>query len=96
MNDPDQIWNADETGCPLSPKSGRVLVLCGAKDVYQVTGTSAEQVTNHFALLETLCHQCTSLQENGSKSTPWMGVYPTATLGNHRRGGSQQSFSISG
>ena len=45
VKDPDQVWNADETGYPLYPKTGRVLALCGAKDVYQVTGNSKEQVT---------------------------------------------------
>ena len=50
VKDPDQVWNADETGCPLCPKSGRVLALCGAKDVYQVTGNSKEQVTTLCAI----------------------------------------------
>ena len=47
-------------------------------------------------LLETLCQQCTSLQENSLKLTQWMGVYPTPTLGNQRRDGLQQGFFISG
>ena len=41
----DHIWNADETGRPLCPKSGKVLAMRGSKDVYQVTGNSEEQVT---------------------------------------------------
>ena len=39
-----------------------------------------------LVLLETLCHQCTSLQENGSKLTPWMGVYPNAYFGKSQKG----------
>ena len=50
VKDADQIWNADETGCPLCPKTGRVLAMCGAKDVYQVTGNSKEQVTTLCAI----------------------------------------------
>ena len=66
--------------------------------MYQVTGNNKAEVTTLCAISAagSLCHQCTSLQENGSKLTPWLGVYPTATLGNHRRGGSQQSFVIRG
>ena len=29
ITNPNQIWNADETGCPLCPKSGRVLAMRG-------------------------------------------------------------------
>jgi len=45
LNDPARIWNADETGCPLFPKSGKVLALSGARDVFQVTSDSKEQIT---------------------------------------------------
>ena len=45
IEDPDKIWNADETGCPLCPKSGRVLAMRGTKDIYQVTSNSKEQIT---------------------------------------------------
>ena len=50
ISNPDQIWNADETGCPLCPKSGKVLSMRGSKDVYQVTGNSKEQVTTLCAV----------------------------------------------
>ena len=50
ITNPNQIWNADETGCPLCPKSGRVLAMRGAKDVYQVTGNCKEQVTTLCAI----------------------------------------------
>ena len=50
ITDPDQIWNADETGCPLCPKSGRVLAMRGARDLYRVTGNSKEQVTTLCAI----------------------------------------------
>ena len=44
LADPARIWNADETSCPLCPKSGKVLALSGAKNVYQVTADTKEQV----------------------------------------------------
>ena len=50
IRDPDQIWNADETGCPLCPKSGRVLAMKGAKDVYQVTNNGKGQITTLCAI----------------------------------------------
>ena len=50
ISNPNQIWNADETGCPLCPKSGKVLAMRGSKDVYQVTGNSKEQVTTLCAV----------------------------------------------
>ena len=33
----NNVWNADETGCPLCPKSGKVLALAGTRDVFQAT-----------------------------------------------------------
>lgn len=48
--DSTRIWNADETGCPLCPRSGQVLALHGSKDVYQVTGNSKEQITTLCAI----------------------------------------------
>ena len=50
LNDPARIWNADETGCPLCPKSGKVLALSGAKNVYQVTSDTKEQITTLCAI----------------------------------------------
>ena len=44
VSDPGRIWNADETGCPLCCKSGKVLALSGTKDVYQASN-SKEQIT---------------------------------------------------
>ena len=49
--DPSCIWNADETGCPLCPSTaGKVLCLSGTKDVYQITGSSKEQLTTLCAI----------------------------------------------
>ena len=42
---PDQIWNADESGFPLCPKSGKILAPKGEKHVYLVTGSSKQQIT---------------------------------------------------
>ena len=47
---PARVWNADETGCPLCPKSGKVLALSGTKDVYQATSNSKEQITTLCAI----------------------------------------------
>lgn len=44
------ICNADETGCPLCPKSGKVIALSGARDVYQVTGNTKAQITSLCAV----------------------------------------------
>lgn len=42
---PLQIWNADEAGFPLCPKTGKVLALRNSKNVYGVTGDTKEQIT---------------------------------------------------
>ena len=42
---PDQIWNADESGFFLCPKSGKILGPKGEKHVYHVTGSSKQQIT---------------------------------------------------
>ena len=42
---PSQIWNADESGFPLCPKTGRVLAVKTDKNVYGITGDSKEQIT---------------------------------------------------
>ena len=44
-NQPLQIWNADEAGFPLYPKTGKVLALRNSRNVYSVTGDSKEQIT---------------------------------------------------
>lgn len=45
MNDPSRIFNADETGHPLSTKTGVVLAEKGVKNVYQVTSSDKTQIT---------------------------------------------------
>ena len=37
VDEPARVWNADETGRPLCPKSGKVLALAGTRDVFQAT-----------------------------------------------------------
>lgn len=44
-DNPLLIWNADEAGFPLCPKSGKVLALRNSKNVYAVTGDSKDQIT---------------------------------------------------
>ena len=38
LDEPDRIWNYDESGFPLCPKSGRVLAPIGTKVVYSTCG----------------------------------------------------------
>ena len=45
LDKPFRIWNCDESGFPLCPKSGKVLALQGARNVYHLTGNSKEQIT---------------------------------------------------
>ena len=42
---PSRIWNADEAGFPLCPKTGKVLAVRNARNVYCATGDSKEQIT---------------------------------------------------
>ena len=48
ISNPDQIWNADETGCPLCPKSGKVLAMRGSKDVYHASNWKQQRTSYHF------------------------------------------------
>ena len=45
MSDPRRIFNADESGFPLSVKSSQVLAPKGAKHVYQVVNSDKTQIT---------------------------------------------------
>lgn len=45
MNKHNMIWNADESGFPLCPSTGRVIAMKNSTTVYGVTGDSKEQVT---------------------------------------------------
>ena len=42
---PTQIWNADEAGFSLCPKSSRVISMKSDKNVYGITGDSKDQIT---------------------------------------------------
>ena len=42
---PERIWNADESGFPLSPNSGKVISLHSSKSVHNITGDSKDQIT---------------------------------------------------
>ena len=50
---PCHIWNADESGFSLCPVSGKVVALLGSKAVYEVTGSSKEQITTLCAISAT-------------------------------------------
>jgi len=39
------IFNCDETGLPLNPKSGKVVVQSGSKNPYHLTGSTKDQIT---------------------------------------------------
>lgn len=45
LEDPDKIFNTDESAFFLSPKPGRVLVKRGTKNVYMASGDEKENVT---------------------------------------------------
>ncbi len=45
INDPSRIYNADESGFPLCPKSGKVLSKRGMKVVYNYTSSNNTQIT---------------------------------------------------
>ena len=45
LGDPRRIFNADESGFPLSVTSGRVLTPRGVKHVYQVVSSTKQQLT---------------------------------------------------
>ena len=47
---PHRIWNCDESGFPLCPKTGKVLTTQGIRNVYHVTGNGKEQVTTLCAV----------------------------------------------
>lgn len=46
-NKPDRIWNCDESGFPLCPKSGKVLAPVGIKTVYATSSAQKSQITNN-------------------------------------------------
>ena len=45
VDSPERIWNCDESGFPLCPKSGKVIAPQGVRQVYQVTGSNKQQIT---------------------------------------------------
>lgn len=45
MNDPRRVFNTDESAFFLQPKSGRVLVRKGEKNVYNSSGDDKENLT---------------------------------------------------
>ena len=45
LDDPSRIYNADETGFPLAPKSGKVIASVHDSHVYSVTSSTKHQVT---------------------------------------------------
>ena len=47
---PDCIWNCDETGFPLYPKSGNVLAPRGTKTVYRKCSAKMEEITTLVAI----------------------------------------------
>ncbi len=47
---PNRVWNCDESGFPLSPKSGKVLALRGTKTVYRTCSANKEQISTSSAV----------------------------------------------
>ena len=50
LDEPDRIWNYDESGFPLCPKSGRVLAPIGTKVVYSTCSAQKGQITTLVAI----------------------------------------------
>lgn len=48
-NDASKIWNCDESGFPLCPKSGKVITPQGVKSVYSAGGNQKQQITTLVA-----------------------------------------------
>ena len=42
LEKPNRIWNCDESGYPLCPKSGKVLAPQGARSIYNITGNNKQ------------------------------------------------------
>ena len=49
-DEPSRIWNCDESGFPLCPKSGKVLTRSGAKTVYASGSAQKQQITTLVAI----------------------------------------------
>ena len=49
-DEPSRIWNCDESGFPLCPKSGKVLARSGAKTVYASGSAQKQQITTLVAI----------------------------------------------
>ncbi|XP_060556862.1 uncharacterized protein LOC132717417 [Ruditapes philippinarum] len=45
LSDPSRLYNADESGFPLCPKSGRIIAMKGEKNVYNCTSSNKTQIT---------------------------------------------------
>ena len=45
LDDPSRIYNADESGFPFCPKTGKVLAPKGLKHVYKLTNSDKTQIT---------------------------------------------------
>ena len=45
FNNPTRIYNSDETGMPLSPKSVKAVARTGAKDVWATSGDTRSNIT---------------------------------------------------
>ncbi|XP_021345515.1 uncharacterized protein LOC110445301 [Mizuhopecten yessoensis] len=45
LQDPSRIFNADEAGFPLNPKSDKVLAATRSKDVYTISGSDKTSIT---------------------------------------------------
>ena len=81
LDKPNCIWNCDESGFPLCPKSGKVLAPQGARNVYHITGNNKQQIT-------TLC--CISA---AGGVIPPMHVYPGERFGyNPLEGGVEGAY----
>jgi hypothetical protein len=45
LKDPSRVYNADESGFPQGPKSGKILAPRGSKNVYSTCSSDKSQIT---------------------------------------------------
>ena len=93
---PNHIWKADESGFPLCPKTGKVMAIRNARSVYGITSDTKEQITILCAANAAGDTVPPMHIFSGERAIQWKDVLTRYTLADHRRVGSQQSYSMVG
>ena len=77
QDQPSHIWNCDESGFPLCPKSGKILAPAGSKTVY--SSCAAQKISDYYSCchLRLLAggsfHPCIFSPDSGSLTIPLKG-----------------------